>query len=118
MIDQIHTPELSTLNPDVWVFDHAKKTESFFEGYCIGKYSALHLEFNECHIDYKSVLDAVTDPYSDEYQKDWITVEDRVKACEEDRMWTLYCWPQTPVGHFRLRASSLAVIASYLERNT
>ena len=57
---------------------------------------------------YLESLDAVDD--------EWLSPEDRAKAIEADELWHLQWYPDTPVGFYRLFASSLDALREACER--
>ena len=76
----------------------------------------LHLTHNANKSYYESakqVLD--NDP---EMCLDWISAEERTKAYENDSIWEIYFYPDTPVGFIRLRASTFEALMRSLEGNT
>ena len=76
-----------------------------------GEHSSLHLTFNEENgPDYQSVEDLVTHPRSNASEIQWISAEEKIKACKENKIWTLRWYPRTPIGFSTLSASSLSAL--------
>ena len=79
-----------------------------------GKYSCLHLTFNEAHaVNYDTVEAFIRcgqyDPES------WVNPEEMQKSIDTNSVWTLQWYPDTPIGFYTLRASSLDVLLAALE---
>jgi len=56
-----------------------------------GEFSSLSLSFNEeIGPDYTNVLDVVTNPRGYDFDIDWVSEEEKNKACELKRIWTLH----------------------------
>lgn len=74
-----------------------------------GEHSSIHIGFNdEISMNYTTVAEAVS-TYPDHYDG-WVSPEERQKAIETNCIWTLQCYPNSPVGFFVLRASSLSAL--------
>ena len=79
-----------------------------------GEYSSLHLTFNDGNApNYMTVRQWVEEGPTD-FQNDWISEEEKQKAMETNRMWSLQWYPDTPVGSYSVSASSLPALLQYV----
>lgn len=79
-----------------------------------GKYSCLHLTFNVEHaINYDTVEGFIRcgqyDPES------WVSPEEMQKSIDTNSVWTLQWYPDTPIGFYTLRASSIEALLKAIE---
>ena len=65
------------------------------------------------HNDHKNVCRAVTEFYQ---QDDFISDDEYHKAVQEDSVWCLQWYPETPIGFNIVCASSLEAIREYIEK--
>lgn len=78
-----------------------------------GEHSSLHLSFNDDNgPNYTTVREMVERDLP--FKKDWVSEEEKTKAIETNRMWTLQWYPDTPVGFYSVSASSLAVLLDHV----
>ena len=70
---------------------------------------SLHLTHN----DHKSVYESIQDHYD---AKDFVSPEEYIKAIDEDSVWVLQWYPETPVGFHIVAASSLEAIKDAIEQ--
>jgi len=73
----------------------------------------LHIEHNG-HKDVYESVEMYTEIYKDE---DWISLEEKQKAIDEDELWRLQWYPDTPIGFHILLASSFEAIIEHLRKN-
>jgi len=72
----------------------------------------LHLSHNE----HRDVYETVEEFYDVD---SFISIEELAKAISEDSVWVLHWYPETPIGFYRIAASTLEAIADRLkEKNT
>lgn len=74
-----------------------------------GEHSHLHLTFNDHHANYMTAAEADADGREFE-SVDWVSEEEHQKAIEQDSVWCLQWYPETPVGFYRIGASSLEAL--------
>ena len=70
----------------------------------------LYLEHNA----HKDVYESVEE-YTDHWDGDWISDEERAKAIETNEVWRLQWYPNTPVGFYVVMASGLEAIIGHLK---
>lgn len=75
----------------------------------------LYLTHNEHKDYYKTVLQSIED--CDINDVDWVSVEERQKAIDSDELWELQWYPDTPIGFYIIRASSLEALKSAIDCN-
>lgn len=68
----------------------------------------LHLAHNP-HRDVYETVEQYTADFADE----WASDAEREKAIREDSLWELQWYPDTPVGFYRIMASSLEALRDY-----
>ncbi len=67
------------------------------------------------HNDHRGVYESLEQYYD---AADFVSVDEWIKALAEDSVWVLHWYPDTPVGFYRMAASSLeALEAAVKERN-
>jgi hypothetical protein len=69
----------------------------------------LYLEHNS-HKDCYESVDSFYDHLDD---SQWVSDEEHIKAIDEDSVWTLQWYPNTPIGSHTIAASSLEAIQKY-----
>jgi hypothetical protein len=81
-----------------------------------GEYSSLHITFNDHASDYMTAKEADKDGQFDDLE--WVSQEDKQKALENNSVWSVQWYPNTPVGFNRILGSSLesCVNAAHIER--
>lgn len=84
-----------------------------------GEYSSLTIGFNDDHACNYATAQRFHDEWG-AYQGgncriDWVSEEERQKALNENSVWTLQWYPETPVGFNCIGASSLAALIGGLE---
>ncbi len=81
-----------------------------------GEFSSLSLSFNDmCSMNYMSVRQFVEEDYIEHIT--WISDAEKERAMETNSMWTLYWYPNTPVGFYSISASALEPLFKYLDEN-
>ena len=75
-----------------------------------GQFSSLTLSFNEGNgPNYQTVEDYVTDDNWGS-KTEWVSDEEKRRAIEKNSMWEIHWYPDTPIGFYRLAASSLEAL--------
>ena len=75
------------------------------------KRKTFELEFNPHWIDYQSLEDFLKGyEYDGSTYADFISEEDKKKCIENDSMWVITYYPNTPISHFSIAGSSLNII--------
>ena len=76
-----------------------------------GEHSSLSIGINEeTGPNYRTVVDAVEDGIFDNTH--WVSEEEKQRAIETNRVWTIHWYPNTPVGFHALSASTLSAVLS------
>lgn len=75
-----------------------------------GKFSELHLTFNDHASNYQTVAQAVEE---DNWHGDWINDEERDRAIATNRAWSLQWYPDTPIGSYSVSASTLEALLTH-----
>lgn len=79
---------------------------------------AMHITHNDHKNQYQTADEWTRTNEVDQYA-DWISESERVKAVEEDSIWTLQWYPNSPVGFCCVAASSFEALMEYFsERST
>ncbi|MBB3386024.1 MULTISPECIES: hypothetical protein [unclassified Rhizobium] len=80
-----------------------------------GEHTCFHLTFNDEHsINYETAAEYFSG--NPDWDRGWISPEEREKAITTNSVWTLQWYPETPIGFHIVRASSAAaVIAAALK---
>lgn len=83
-----------------------------------GKYSSLTIGFNDDHASNYVTAEGWRDEYGlytgDETDIiDWASEEERIKAIEQNSVWTIQWYPETPVGFCCVGASTFQAAAEY-----
>jgi hypothetical protein len=74
----------------------------------------LYLEHNS----YKDVYDSIQDAVERKDAEEWTSLDEKQKAMDTEEIWTLQWYPNTPVGFYRISASSLdALLLAAKENN-
>jgi hypothetical protein len=81
-----------------------------------GEFTNIILDYNDHSVNYQTAMDYYTDP---RYHKDssfnpWISNAEKKKALENNSVWCLTVYPDTPIGSYQLKASSLDALYNYL----
>lgn len=86
--------------------------ERRLRGLLKGEHSSLTIGFNEDHApNYMTAAEyEATEPGDD-----WVSETEREKALENNTVWSIQWYPQTPVGFCRLKASSLGALVEALQ---
>lgn len=80
-----------------------------------GEFALASLTFNEEHaINYTNARDWYASMPDD--PDEWVSLEEREAALEQNSVWTLQWYPVTPNGFHCLRASSLAALLAGVEK--
>lgn len=72
--------------------------------------SSIHLTFNDHKSNYVTVAEEIA---HGDWHGDWISEEEKQKAIETDRAWTLQWYPDTPVGFYACSASTLEALLTH-----
>jgi hypothetical protein len=86
--------------------------ETKFRSLLKGEYTGLTLSFNDCALCYETVAKWAEHAN----YVDWISSKEKEKACNQNTVWTLQVYPNTPVGSYCIAASSLAALMEYIDR--
>lgn len=79
-----------------------------------GEHTSVSLSFNEINgPNYQTAKDFLKDNPEDD--TDWVSAEERAKAIEENSIWRLQWYPDTPVGFYVVHASSLLALVGALK---
>lgn len=76
-----------------------------------GEFSSLIISFNDEHAPNYDTAEEWGE-YHD--LRDWVSEEEREKAIATNSVWTCQWYPDTPVGFYLLRASSLPALIAAL----
>lgn len=68
------------------------------------------------HNDHKAVYYTIEDHYSID-DREWVSPEEKQKAIEQDSVWELHWYPDTPIGSYKVVASSLEAIQKHMMEN-
>lgn len=76
-----------------------------------GEFTSLTVSFNDDHAANYCTAKTYAERYGayDEHD-DWVSPEERERALDQNSVWTLHWYPDTPVGFCRLRASTLSAV--------
>jgi hypothetical protein len=69
------------------------------------------------HNDHKSVYESIEGHYDHLDNCEWVSPEERLKAIEMDSVWELQWYPDTPIGSYKVAASSLEAIQKHMMEN-
>lgn len=76
--------------------------------------ASLCLEHNEHKSSYETIEEWAH--FLGLEDEEWAAPEEREKAIREDSLWMLQWYPDTPIGFYRIAASSLEAIRDYFTR--
>lgn len=82
-------------------------------GVTLPEVNSLHLEFNGHMSSYMTIEDYYESCLDD--KKDWVSEEERTKAIETNQVWACSWYNKTPVGSYKILASSLEVVLQALQ---
>lgn len=68
------------------------------------------------HNDHKNVYYTIEDHYSID-DREWVSLEEKQKAIELDSVWELHWYPDTPIGSYKVVASSLEAIQKHMKEH-
>jgi hypothetical protein len=68
------------------------------------------------HNDHKNVYYTIEDHYSID-DREWVSPEEKQKAIELDSVWELHWYPDTPIGSYKVAASSLEAIQQHMKEH-
>lgn len=106
-----------TQKPDLIDFIELEKA---MRGLLRGEHASLTLTFNDENApSYQTVEQAMEGVTGDvcSLSEDWVSPEERALGVKLNSVWTLHWYPDTPVGFYRLRASSLAALFEGLKEH-
>jgi hypothetical protein len=66
------------------------------------------------HNDHKNVYCTIEDHYGYIDDREWVSPEEKLKAIELDSVWELHWYPDTPIGSYKVAASSLEAIQKHM----
>jgi hypothetical protein len=69
------------------------------------------------HNDHKNVYYTIEDHYGYIDDREWVSPEEKLKAIELDSVWELHWYPDTPIGSYKVVASSLEAIQKHIMEN-
>ena len=72
-----------------------------------GDNTSIYIEYNEHKGDYKTASEWVEEQDEDSL-KEWVSKEQRDKAVQNDTVWRIQWYPDTPIGFYVLYAADLA----------
>lgn len=101
----------------------ALEIETLLRGLLKGEFSHLSLSFNDdAGGNYRTVEQGILEYEElhddDDPRGDWTSPEERQLAIDNNSHWVLYFYPHTPVGFYKVEASTLTAIIEYLKRET
>ena len=67
------------------------------------------------HNAHKDVYETIDNYYQFLNDEDWVSKEERERAIALDSVWTLQWYPDTPVGFYKIAASSLEALKVRIE---
>jgi hypothetical protein len=80
--------------------------ERHLKGLLRGKFTSVSISFNEHS---SSFMDAKQiEEIGDFKHVDWVSATEKSKAIENNSVWNLHCYPDTPGGFYSIGASSLS----------
>lgn len=93
------------------------RIETTLRGLISGQSGSLSIAFNEDHAgNYCEAKDwDGYAPGNTDSRIDWVSEEERAKAVANNTVWTLQCYPNTPVSFYCIGASSLSAILAAAE---
>ena len=70
------------------------------------------LHHNDHYANYWTAEEAITDGQGGWYSDDdnWVSLEEKAKACATNEIWTAQWYPETPIGFCLLHASTLEAL--------
>jgi hypothetical protein len=68
------------------------------------------------HNDHKNIYYTIEDHYSID-DREWVSLEEKRKAIELDSVWELHWYPDTPIGSYKVAASSLEAIQKHMKEH-
>ena len=79
-----------------------------------GEFSSLKIEYNDGCGYYRKAADEIAE--NPEYYSDdsFVSLEDKQKCIDENSLWTIHWYPNTPVGFCHMHGSSLALILQHV----
>jgi hypothetical protein len=69
------------------------------------------------HNDHKSVYESIDDHYDYLDNCEWVSPEEKLKAIELNSVWELHWYPDTPIGSYKVVASSLEAIQKHMKEH-
>jgi hypothetical protein len=69
------------------------------------------------HNDHKSVYESIDDHYDYLDNCEWVSPEEKLKAIELNSVWELHWYPDTPIGSYKVAASSLEAIQKHMKEH-
>jgi hypothetical protein len=69
------------------------------------------------HNDHKNVYYTIEEHYGYVDDREWVSPEEKLKAIELDSVWELHWYPDTPIGSYKVVASSLEAIQKHMVEN-
>jgi hypothetical protein len=77
-------------------------------------HASLSVHFNECAASYMSA-----EEYEERngiHEDEWVSTDERRRAFETNSVWEIQWYPETPVGFYVLKASSLNALLAAIEK--
>lgn len=66
------------------------------------------------HNDHKNIYQSAEEWIEENTFYQWISEEEKKKAIENDSIWTIQVYPETPIGFYAYAASNLETLLEYL----
>jgi hypothetical protein len=102
------------------------RTEALLRSLLDGEFTSLTIGFNDLHAcnyttakgwsEEMGAADGGMQTYND--PRDWVSPEEREKALENNSVWSIQWYPNTPVGFCQLYASSLEALLEAIAMET
>ncbi len=75
---------------------------------CKGEYSSLHIDLNDHHSSYQSAAQAIEENDHGWFDEDrFPSPQERQRCIDTDTIWHIQWYPDTPVGFYSVKASTL-----------
>lgn len=94
-----------------------KNLESDLRALLKGEHSSLSISFNEENgPNYQTVGEWVAEEHSGIKDDDWVAPGEKEKAIATNSIWTAHWYPDTPIGFYRVHASTLDALLDYVRQ--
>ncbi len=79
---------------------------------CVGKYSELHITFNDFKSNYQTAAEAIGENFHGWYDPDSFASPEEIERCKQtNTIWEIQWYPDTPVGFHKVIASTFEAAA-------